>query len=208
MPDKGNLRRDRTDTQVVEIQHPVAGPRGMLYTIGHSNRSLDDFLNLLHSADIRLLIDVRSHPSSRRFPIYNRNALTLALEDEGIAYTWLGRQLGGMRRGKPDSPHTALASDGFRGYADHMAGEQFRDGIEQLTALARHQTTAIMCAERDPYQCHRSMIADFLLLRDWHVTHLIERNIRQDHRFSPLARSQDRLPIYDRLDQEQLDLSF
>ncbi|ALP54546.1 hypothetical protein Tel_16080 [Candidatus Tenderia electrophaga] len=193
---------------MVETHYPAKEPAGTLYTLGHSNRSLDELIDLLQGAAVVQLVDVRSHPSSRRFPVFNRNSLKLALQDEGIAYAWLGRELGGRRREKTDSPHTALASDGFRAYADHMASGLFETGMTRLISLAGHQTVAIMCAERDPYQCHRRMIADYLWLRDWRIIHLIEANLSWEHRFNPLARSRDRLPIYDRLDQEQLDLSF
>lgn len=203
-----HFRLARANAQVAETQHPINGPARTLYTIGHSNRSLDDFIDLLQGAAVGQLIDVRGHPGSRRFPLFNRNSLKLTLADEGIAYAWFGRELGGLRREKTDSPHTALASNGFRGYADHMASNLFQAGMEQLTTLARYQPVAIMCAEREPCQCHRSMIADYLLLRGWRVIHLIDIHLRREHSFSPLARSQDRLPVYDRLDQEQLNLSF
>ena len=135
-------------------------PQGTLFTIGHSNRSLNDFLQILHHQNVEQLIDVRSHPGSHRFPSFNRNSLRLALEDEEIAYAWFGRELGGLRRAKPSSPHTALAVDGFRGYADHMSSPTFHHGIHRLTNLAGNTKVAIMCAERDPCRCHRSMIAD------------------------------------------------
>ncbi len=181
---------------------------GTLFTIGHSNRSLDNFLDVLHSYNIEQLIDVRSHPGSRRVPVFNRNTLSPALEEEKIAYAWFGHELGGLRRDKTDSPHTALATDGFRGYADHMASPTFLQGIQRLTSLARNNKVAIMCAERAPCQCHRSMIADYLLLNHWRIIHLIDINNCQEHQLNPLARSQNQHLIYDQLDQEQLDLSF
>lgn len=181
---------------------------GTLFTIGHSNRSLDEFLDVLHSHAIQQLIDVRSHPGSRRFPVFNRNSLSGTVEEEGIAYAWFGYELGGMRRDKPDSPHTALATNGFRGYADYMASPVFQEAICRLTSLASSKAVAIMCAERDPYQCHRSMIADYLVLNNWRVIHLLDGINDQEHKLNPLARSQNQLPIYDRLDQEQLDLSL
>ncbi len=181
---------------------------GTLYSIGHSNRSLDEFLDILHGHAIQQLIDVRSHPGSRRFPVFNRNPLSQAVEEEGIAYAWFGHELGGMRRAKPDSPHIALAADGFRGYADHMASPQFQEAICRLISLANNKALAIMCAERDPCQCHRSMIADYLVLNNWRVIHLLDRINIQEHELNPLAHGQNQLPIYDRLDQEQLDLSL
>jgi uncharacterized protein (DUF488 family) len=192
---------------VVKNEQHGAGGLKTLYTIGHSNRSLDDFLDMLHGLGIRQLVDVRSQPSSRRFPLFNRSTLGQALEAEGIAYAWFGHELGGMRRGKSDSPHTALAADGFRGYADYMESAAFAEGMMRLTALAV-RPTAIMCAERDPDRCHRSMIADYLVLRGWRVSHMLDGTTCRTHILNPLARSQDHLPVYDRLGQEQLDLEF
>ena len=183
-------------------------PSGTLFTIGHSNRNLNNFLEILHYQNIQQLIDVRSYPGSRRFPTFNRTRLKLALEDEGITYTWLGHELGGLRRAKSGSPHTALATDGFRGYADYMNSPAFQHGMQRLTNLARNTKVTIMCAERDPCQCHRSMIADYLILNRWLVIHLIDICHTQTHQLNPLARNQNQYPIYDQLNQEQLDLSF
>lgn len=179
-----------------------------LFTLGHSNRTLDEFFTILHGAGIRQLIDVRSLPQSRRYPSYNRNTLSLACEDEQIAYAWFGRELGGLRNEKSDSRHCALTSSSFRGYADHMGSRLFLEGIDRITTLARVQPVAIMCAEREPSQCHRSMIADYLSLQGWQVTHLLAPQQSSAHTFNPLARSEDKMPIYDLLDQEQLDLGF
>ena len=179
-----------------------------LFTIGHSNRTLAEFFTILHGQGIRQLIDVRSLPQSRRYPAYNRNTLSLACEADKIAYGWLGRELGGMRNEKPGSRHCALTSSSIRGYADHRGSRLFTDGINQLTALACSQPVAIMCAEREPSQCHRSMIADYLTLRDWQISHLLTPQQSCPHTINPLARSENNIPIYDRLDQEQLNLGF
>ena len=179
-----------------------------LFTVGHSNRSLDSLLDLLHNYDIQQLVDVRSTPSCRDFSVFNRSSLAATLEEEGIAYAWLGRELGGQRRSKPQSPHQALAADGFRAYADHMSSSLFEDGINRLTSIASQTPTAIMCAEREASQCHRSLIADYLLLNNWRIVHLLDINHTQEHTLNPLARSHNQHPIYDQLGQEQLDLSF
>jgi len=179
-----------------------------LFTIGHSNRSLDSLLDLLHNYGIQQLVDVRSTPSCRDFSVFNRNSLAATLEEEGIAYAWLGRELGDQRRSKPQSPHQALATDGFRAYADHMSSSLFEDGISRLISIASQTPTAIMCAEREANQCHRSLIADYLLLNNWRIVHLLDINHTQEHTLNPLARSLDQHPIYDLLGQEQLDLGF
>ena len=179
-----------------------------LFTIGHSNRTLNEFFAILQESGIQQLIDVRSHPQSRRYPSFNRNTLSMALEEEDIAYAWLGHELGGIRREKTNSPHSALAASSFKGYADHMTSKAFQAGIEKLTALAQKQPVAIMCAERDPTQCHRSLIADYLTLQGWHIIHLLEPHQACGHCLNPLARAENLQPIYDRLEQEQLDLSL
>ena len=179
-----------------------------LFTIGHSNRTLAEFFAILHNHGIRQLIDVRSLPQSRRYPAYNRNTLSLACEEDKIAYGWLGREPGGMRSEKPGSRHSALTHSSFRGYADHMGNRLFIDGIGQLTAMARTQPVAIMCAEREPCQCHRSMIADYLTLRGWQITHLVAPRQSHPHVLNPLARNENNTLVYDLLDQEQLNLGF
>ena len=192
---------------MLETENP-ANQAQKLFTVGHSNRSLDSLLDLLLNYGIQQLVDVRSTPSSRNFSVFNRSSLAASLEEEGIAYLWLGRELGGQRRCKPQSPHQALAADGFRAYADHMSSSLFQDGINRLTSIARQTPTAIMCAEREASQCHRSLIADYLLLNNWRIIHLLDINHSQEHRLNPLARSYDQHPIYDLLGQEQLDLGF
>ena len=179
-----------------------------LFTVGHSNRSLDNFLDLLHNYGIKQLIDVRSNPDSCNSATFNRSNLTPTLEEEGISYAWLGRELGGLRRGKPRSPHQALATNGFRPYADHMTSPLFQDGIKRLMKMASQRPVAIMCAEREAGQCHRSLIADQLLLNNWRIIHLLDINQIREHSLNPLARNNNQHLIYDRLGQEQLDLSF
>ncbi|HFD88122.1 MAG TPA: DUF488 domain-containing protein [Gammaproteobacteria bacterium] len=192
---------------MLETENP-ASKAHRLFTVGHSNRSLDNLLDLLHNYRIKQLIDVRSTPNCQGFSIFNRSSLAATLEEEDIAYAWLGHELGGQRRSKLQSPHQALATDGFRAYADHMSSNVFMDGINHLTNIASQTTTVIMCAEREASQCHRSLIADYLLLKHWHITHLLDINHSQEHILNPLARSyQDQL-VYDQLGQEQLNLSL
>ncbi len=181
---------------------------GTIYTVGHSNRTLDEFFIILNQAGICQLIDARSHPYSQRFPSFDQNTLGLISEEEQIAYTWLGRELGGLRREHSNSPHCALASPGLKGYADHMASKQFKRGIELLIRLGKQQPIAIMCTERDPSNCHRSLIADCLTLQGWQVKHLLAPHSSRMHSLHPLARSQNQQPVYDLLNQEQLKLSL
>lgn len=170
----------------------------VIYTCGHSDRSAEAFIALLAQASVKILIDVRAHPVSRRHPQFERAALSGALAAAGIEYIWLGRELGGRRRTALQSPHIGLAAEGFRGYADHMGAALFQDGMQRLRALAKDARVAVMCAERRPEHCHRSFIADWLVLQGDEVVHLIEPGVRAAHGLSPLARIENGRLIYDR----------
>jgi uncharacterized protein (DUF488 family) len=177
-----------------------------LYTLGHSDRTLEAFLVLLQSAGIEILVDVRAKPASRRFPHFDEKRLRSALDEAAIQYHWAGRQLGGMRRSRPDSSHTALPQAGLRGYADYMETDEFQIAARQLIGLGDRAPTAIMCAERLPQHCHRSLMADYLIMRGAHVVHLIVPGETIDHCLSPSARRESAQLIYDRHVQESLDL--
>src|SRR5690349_18826354 len=132
-----------------------------IWTIGHSNLRPEPFIGLLHSHGIEAVADVRRFPGSRRYPHFNSEELSRALAQTQIEYIHFP-ELGGRRKAKPDSPNTAWRNEGFRGYADYMATDDFRHGIERLFNTAVQKRTAIMCAEAVWWQCHRSMIADYL----------------------------------------------
>ena len=130
-----------------------------VWTIGHSTRPIGDFVAALQSFRIRALVDVRSHPGSRRYPQFNKPNLAATLATVGIEYRHFP-ELGGRRRAKPDSLNMAWRNEMFRGYADYMETEDFRVGIDRLLGLARENRTAIMCAEAVWWKCHRSLVAD------------------------------------------------
>ncbi|WJW74638.1 DUF488 domain-containing protein [Thiohalobacter sp. IOR34] len=176
-----------------------------LFTIGHSNRELAELLELLGAAAIRILVEVRARPRSQRFPQFDEAALRAALEGAGIEYHWAGRQLGGRRPARPGSPHLALEA-GFRGYADHMASPDFHRAMNQLLGLAGRAPLALLCAERLPEHCHRSLIADWLLLQGHSVVHLIDTDQRREHQLRPEARRDSAALVYDRYAQPPLDL--
>ena len=158
-----------------------------IWTIGHSTRSIDDFISLLEENGIKLLADVRSWPGSKRYPQFNREALAKSLADAGILYGHVP-ELGGRRKPKPDSRNTTWRNASFRGYADHMETEEFHKGIERLLALAREAgRTAIMCAEAVWWRCHRSLISDYLKSRGIEVMHILDANKIQPHPFTSAA---------------------
>lgn len=177
-----------------------------VYSVGHSNRSIEQLFALLHEAGIRLLVDVRSQPVSQRHPQFEGETLRADLEEAGLQYHWAGRSLGGLRSPRADSPHIALAEDGLRGYADHMDTDFFQKGVTQLINLAGQSTTAVLCAERLPEQCHRQLLADYLLLQGVTVMHLIEPGKQREHQLSAQARRESARLVYDRLVSGTLDL--
>lgn len=158
-----------------------------VWTIGHSNRSIEQFLELLASQQIRLLADVRRFPGSRRLPHFNQENLSESLSRAGIEYVHFP-ELGGRRKVRADSPNTAWRNEAFRGYADFMMTEEFRAGTERLLNLTRQKRTAIMCAEALWWQCHRSMIADYLKASGHEILHIMSGNKIEEHPFTSAAR--------------------
>src|SRR5438270_8644921 len=135
-----------------------------IWTIGHSTRTLEDFLQLLELHKLEALADVRQFPGSRRHPQFGQENLSQSLAQAGIAYVHFP-ELGGRRRARPDSPNTAWRNEAFRGYADYLMTGEFQAGIRRLLELAEQKRTAILCAEALWWQCHRGLIADCLKIR-------------------------------------------
>lgn len=159
-----------------------------VYSIGHGSRICSEFVSLLVAVGVVCLVDVRSYPSSKRHPQFTRIALEPALKAERIRYLWEGEALGGMRRPDPVSPHVALTDPTLRGYADYMEGAGFTGGIERLALAGGRETLAFMCAEKEPLHCHRSFIADALLLRGVRVLHIYSTGDVRQHVMRPEAR--------------------
>jgi len=165
-------------------------------TMGHSNRTAEEFLSLVRTARIELVADVRRFPSSRVFPHFNRPALAASLASAGIGYRWfeaLGGRRGEGRQGREesgsdnDSPNIGIADPSFRLYADHMATPAFARALEELIALARERPTAILCAERDFRRCHRRYLADALHAHGVEVEHLQDGGKSEMHVLTPGA---------------------
>lgn len=146
----------------------------IIYTVGHSTRSAEEFISLLKHYKIQALADVRSYPSSRKFPHFNQEDLARLLSINAIMYAWI-RELGGLRRPQKgyDSPNVGLISAGFRAYADHMAGEEFSRAVNRLLDVAATRVTSIMCAEAVYWRCHRRLLSDFLLAQGVEVRHIL-----------------------------------
>ena len=159
-----------------------------LWTIGHSTRTIDEFISLLKENEIKLLADVRTWPGSRRYPQFNRDALAESLNGHGIRYEHFP-ELGGRRKSNPDSRNTAWRNISFRGYADYMETEQFQKGVARLLTVAMEAgPTAIMCAEAVWWRCHRSLIADYLKARELEVLHVLGANKVELHPYTSAAR--------------------
>jgi len=158
-----------------------------IWTVGHSNRTLEQFLDLLGSQEIQLLADVRRFPGSRRLPHFGQENLSKSLTDAGIEYVHFP-ELGGRRKALANSPNTVWRNEAFRGYADFMMSREFHEGIKRLLEFARKKRTAIMCAEALWWQCHRSMISDYLKAEGNNVIHIMGANKTEEHPFTSAAR--------------------
>jgi uncharacterized protein (DUF488 family) len=164
---------------------PLSPPK--LYTIGHSTRTLDEFLSILNAHQIKTLVDVRTVPRSRRVPQFNTENLSESLQRHQIQYLHLPN-LGGLRKARADSPNTGWRNDSFRGYADYMQTPQFKSGLRQLISIAAKNSTAIMCAEAVPWRCHRSLIADAMLVRGWGIIDLFSEKNAKPHALTDFAK--------------------
>lgn len=161
-----------------------------VWTVGHSTRPIEEFLEILRSAAITAVADVRRFPGSRRYPQYNQQSLIDSLAMAGVDYLWLP-ELGGRRQPRPDSPHGAWRNASFRGYADHMDTGAFENGIDRVTALTKDRSVVLMCSEALWWQCHRSLIADYLKVRGYCVLHLLAQNKLEEHPYTSAAQIVD-----------------
>lgn len=159
----------------------------VIWTIGHSTRSISEFISMLQSFDISLLVDVRHFPGSRKYPHFNKEALATSLKDANIKYEHI-ESLGGRRKAKPDTLNTAWRHAAFRGYADHMETEEFKEGMARLRELAKKTPTAYMCSEAVWWRCHRSLISDLLKSEGWIVNHIMDVGASKEHPYTAPAK--------------------
>ena len=159
----------------------------IVWTIGHSTRTLEKLIEMLHSFKIEMVADIRSYPGSRRYPQFNKEALEISLPENNIQYVHL-KKLGGRRKVNPDSKNTAWRHVAFRGYADYMETEDFKEGIQELEKISLQQRTAFMCSEAVWWRCHRSMVSDYLKAHGWKVMHIMDVGKEEEHPYTAPAK--------------------
>jgi len=168
-----------------------------IFTIGHSTRSIDEFIEVIEAHEIQQIVDIRSIPMSRHNPQFNAVALQPSLHQRHIAYLPI-KALGGLRHPRQDSINLGWTNASFRGYADYMASQEFRDGLQQLMEVAANYRTAILCAEAVPWRCHRSLVADALIQKGWLVEDIMSRTRAVVHRLTPFLKVCDGQLTYPR----------
>jgi uncharacterized protein (DUF488 family) len=167
-----------------------------LYTIGHSTRTLDEFVSALKAHKIETLVDIRAFPMSRRLPHFNREFLESELSKRGICYVWM-KALGGYRKAtRGDSPNIALRNASFRNYADYTLTSEFEQAMADLLHIAEQSRTAYMCAERVYFRCHRMIVSDWLVAHGHEVQHIDAEGPTRPHKLTPEARMIDGRMIY------------
>lgn len=158
----------------------------LVCTIGHSNHSLEEFLDLLRQNGIECVLDIRTVPKSRHNPQFGQDVLPASLGAAGIGYRHLAG-LGGLRHPRKDSPNGGWRNTSFRGYADYMQTAEFAENVETVVDLARIKRCVLMCAESVPWRCHRSMVADALSVRGLRIEHIIGKQKPRAHALTPFA---------------------
>lgn len=173
----------------VTVEFKVASakdPELTVLTIGYSTRTMEEFIAILKMYCASLVVDVRSVPRSRRNPQFNKETLQNFLKLADVKYVHMPA-IGGLRRPKHDSVNIALENKGFRGYADYMQTKEFTENLLNLLALSMENRVAVMCAEASPWRCHRSLIADALVVRNVTVEHILTMDNTVRHRLSEWA---------------------
>ena len=159
----------------------------VIYTIGHSTHTIEVFIAMLQSFDIKTIVDIRRFPGSRKFPQFDQENLKTALEEVGIQYISM-LELGGRRKPNKDSKNTSWKNESFRGYADYMETTAFSNAVVKLEKIGVLQTTAYMCSEAVWWRCHRSMVSDYLKAKGWNVLHIMGIDKVQEHKYTAPAK--------------------
>ncbi len=166
-----------------------------VYTIGHSTHSWPEFLTMLQSFRIKILVDIRSMPGSRKFPQFNQDTLRDLLAEAGIEYRYLAG-LGGRRKARKDTHNTRWNNVSFRGYADYMETGAFEEAVVQLEQIALEAPTVYMCSEAVWWRCHRAMVSDYLKAKGWNVLHIMAAGKAQEHKYTSPARIEGNTVLY------------
>jgi uncharacterized protein (DUF488 family) len=167
----------------------------VVLTVGHSTRTIDEFIGLLRAHAVSRVVDVRTIPRSRHNPQFNRDDLSDSLKAAGLGYVHMP-DLGGLRHAKPESINAGWRNASFRGYADYMQTPEFAQSLEGLIQLARKERIAVMCAEAVPWRCHRSLIGDALLARGIQTEDIASPTRRQIHAFTSFAKVRGKRVTY------------
>lgn len=184
---------------------PIPAETPAVFTVGHSNHSIEKFLGILQAHRVERVVDVRRFPVSRKWPHFDATNLAASLPAAGIDYTGMP-ELGGRRKPLPDSPHVAWRTDAFRGYADFMDTLEFAASLEKAMELAKERRTALMCAEALPWRCHRSILADAFLARGWEVLEIVNEKDARRRKLPDFARLEGNRVVYDRAAQSDFTL--
>jgi uncharacterized protein (DUF488 family) len=179
-----------TNLQITYMKNKV------IWTIGHSTHSLEEFIAMLHSSKIKLIVDIRSYPGSRKFPQFNKETLEISLQQNKIEYIHL-INLGGRRKASPYSKNTSWRNLAFRGYADYMQTIHFKTEIKNLEKMALKQHTAYMCSEAVWWRCHRAMVSDYLKVHGWKVMHIMGMGKEYEHPYTAPAKIVDSVLSYE-----------
>lgn len=155
----------------------------IIWTIGHSTRTADDFFSLLDENEIRILVDIRRNPGSKRYPHFNKETLSELCHNHGIDYHHF-ESLGGRRKPLADSPNMMWKNESFRGYADYMLTAEFKESVLPLESFAESKNTAYMCSEAVWWSCHRALLSDYLKKAGWKVLHIINKGKTDEHPFT------------------------
>ena len=169
------------------LANPSFASTRLIYTMGHSTRTFDEFVAILRAHGIRAIADVRRIPKSRKLPHFADTSLAIELPNARIHYLPF-KSLGGRRRPSPNSPNTGWRNESFRGYADYLAMPEFLAALDALMMVARDVRIATLCAEAVPWRCHRSLISDALLIRGWTVLDILSQAKAVPHELTPFAR--------------------
>jgi len=158
-----------------------------IYTIGHSTHPIEVFISMLQSFSIQLVADIRNYPGSRRYPQFNKDNLENSLQQACIKYIHL-KELVGRRKPLPNSINTNWRNEAFRGYADYMQTDEFKNAVAKLEDLASTQRTAYMCSEAVWWRCHRALVSDYLKVRGWKVMHIMGVGKSEEHPYTSAAK--------------------